>query len=55
MSGRGGTAKSAVEQMREKGYAEKYVTEFAEIYLIGVEFDERERNVAAFEWERWER
>ncbi|WP_321413828.1 ATP-binding protein [uncultured Desulfobacter sp.] len=45
------TPGTALEQIKQKGYAEKYRTGMAEIYLIGVEFDRNERNIVTFEWE----
>ncbi len=42
----------ALSQLKEKGYYEKYLKECKEIYLIGVEFSKKERNIIAFEWER---
>ncbi|ANQ53662.1 ATP-binding protein [Thermosipho sp. 1070] len=44
--------KGALEQLKEKRYHEKYKGKCKEIYIIGVEFDKRERNIAYFEWER---
>ncbi|MEA1923458.1 MAG: ATP-binding protein [Pseudomonadota bacterium] len=41
----------ALEQIKAKGYAEKFVGK-GEIYLIGIDFDDKKRNVSAFEWER---
>lgn len=41
----------ALEQIKAKGYAEKYLGE-GEIYLIGIDFDDQERTISAFEWER---
>lgn len=43
---------SALEQIRLKGYADKYRTGDVEIHLIGVEFDRKERNIICFEWEK---
>ena len=42
----------ALEQIKAKGYAEKYLGE-GEIYMIGIDFDDGEKNVSVFEWERW--
>ena len=39
---------SAIEQIKEKGYANKYLAEDKAIYLIGVEFSEVNREVANF-------
>ncbi|MBT1247260.1 ATP-binding protein [Thermosipho sp. 1244] len=44
--------KGALEQLKEKRYYEKYKERCKEIYIIGVEFDKEERNIAYFEWER---
>ncbi len=46
------TPGAALEQIREKGYAEKYRADAAEIYQIGIEFDRNERNIVRFDWER---
>ena len=40
----------AIEQIKSKGYAEKFAGR--EVYLIGVEFSSEERNVVGFEWEK---
>ena len=42
----------ALEQIKQKGYADKYRGNASEIFLIGVEFDRDERNIVRFEWER---
>ncbi|MEN8123145.1 MAG: ATP-binding protein, partial [Bacteroidota bacterium] len=39
-------AKNALEQIKEKKYHEKYLSEEKEIYLIGIEFDEKEKNIS---------
>ena len=41
----------ALEQIKARGYAEKYIGQ-GEIYLIGIDFDPEEKSVAGFEWER---
>ncbi|MDR0379575.1 MAG: PD-(D/E)XK nuclease domain-containing protein, partial [Candidatus Accumulibacter sp.] len=41
----------ALQQIREKGYAEKYRALDQPIHLIGVEFSKKERNVVGFEAE----
>ena len=46
------TPGTALEQIKQKGYAEKYRAGMAEIYLIGVEFNRDERNIVTFEWEQ---
>ncbi len=43
----------ALKQIKQKKYYEKYQDNKKEIYLIGINFDESERNISKFEWERW--
>ena len=42
---------TALQQIKEKQYAEKYQGQ-GTIYLVGIEFSKKERNVIGFEWER---
>jgi len=42
----------ALEQIKEKNYQAKYMQKYNEIYIIGVEFDSKERNLVRYEWER---
>ena len=44
--------KDAIEQIKERKYHEKYLSENKEIFLIGIEFDEEERNLSKFEVEK---
>jgi hypothetical protein len=39
----------ALRQIREKGYAEKYLGQGADVHLIGVEFSKTARNLVGFE------
>jgi len=41
----------ALKQIKEKKYYEKYQNK--EIYLIGINFDEKEKNISNFEWEKY--
>ncbi len=41
----------ALQQIKDKGYADKYRTDGATIHLIGVEFSSKKRNVVNFEVE----
>ena len=41
---------SAMEQIKDKKYYEKYQTE--SVYLIGIEFCQTDRNIKHFEWEK---
>ena len=42
----------ALSQIKKKKYHEKYQNGNKDIYLIGINFDEKEKNVSKFEWER---
>ncbi len=46
------TPETALAQIRHRRYADKYRADTAEIFLIGVEFDRKERNIVRFEWEQ---
>ncbi len=45
-------SKGALEQIKKKNYQQKYMNNYNEIYLIGVEFDSKERSLVGFSWER---
>jgi len=42
----------ALKQIKEKKYYEKYMGKYQEIYLIGIEFSKKDKNVVGFEWEK---
>jgi len=42
---------NALEQIKTKQYHQKYLSENLPIYLVGIEFDVKERNVRDVEWE----
>jgi hypothetical protein len=42
----------ALEQIKAKNYHQKYMSDYNEIYIIGVEFDSASRNVMGYAWER---
>jgi len=44
---------SALNQIKSKNYAQKYLNQNKPIYLIGIEFDSEARNIASFEWEKY--
>ena len=44
---------SALKQIKEKNYAQKYLQEKKDIYLVGIEFDSKEKNISNFEWENY--
>ena len=41
-----------LKQIKAKRYYEKYLDKNKEIFLIGIVFDEKEKNIAKFEWEK---
>ncbi|WP_198304374.1 ATP-binding protein [Arcobacter vandammei] len=43
--------KNALEQIKENNYAQKYLQEKKDIYLVGIEFDSKKKNISNFEWE----
>jgi len=42
----------ALNQIKEKNYHQKYIANYSDIYLIGVEFDSDSRNLIKYEWEK---
>ena len=36
----------------KKNYHQKYINQDKEIYLIGINFGEKEKNISEFKWER---
>ncbi len=42
----------ALKQLKEKRYFEKYLSYNKPIYLVGIEFDSKDRNVKNVEWEK---
>ena len=47
-------SENALKQIKEKNYAQKYLTQNKEINLVGINFDESEKNISGFEWEKIE-
>jgi hypothetical protein len=43
---------NALQQIKDKGYSQKYVSQGIDIYLVGIEFDESVKNISGFEWEK---
>jgi len=43
--------KDALKQIKEKNYAQKYLNEDKNIYLIGIEFSKKDKNISKFEFE----
>ncbi len=42
----------ALEQIRAKGYHEKYLADTRTVYIVGVSFDSQEKNITEFAWEQ---
>lgn len=42
---------SAIHQIKERGYAEKYVSDGKKIFLIGINFSSELKNISDFQWE----
>jgi Holliday junction resolvase-like predicted endonuclease len=45
-------SEDALQQIKQKEYHKKYLNKNKNIYLIGINFNEDEKNVEKFEWER---
>jgi len=43
----------ALQQIKDKNYADKYLNEDKDIYLVGINFDEDKKNISKFEWEKY--
>jgi len=44
---------NALQQIKNKKYHEKYIAENKTIFLVGIEFDEAEKNISNFECEKF--
>ena len=42
----------ALEQIKEKGYHEKYLAANRAVFIIGISFDSQEKNITDFAWEK---
>ena len=42
----------ALQQIKDKNYAQKYISENKTIYLVGINFDKEKKNISNFEWEK---
>ena len=45
---------NALQQIKEKKYYEKYLNYNKDIYLIGIDFDTKDKNISNFEWEKYQ-
>ena len=41
-----------LKQIKSKGYSEKYTDKQKSVYLVGITFSKKERNISSFEWEK---
>ena len=48
----GQSSTNALQQIKDKQYADKYLNAQKPIYLIGIHFDTEQKNIAQFEWEK---
>ena len=44
----------ALQQIKDNNYALGYTNQNKEIYLVGIDFDTKKRNVSKFEWEKYQ-
>ncbi|MFH1897422.1 MAG: ATP-binding protein [Candidatus Desantisbacteria bacterium] len=47
-----GDKNTALEQIKNRKYYEKYLNSGKGIYLVGIEFSKHERNIVGFDWEK---
>lgn len=45
-------SEDALAQIKEKNYAQKYLSEDKEIYLVGINFDKKQKNISKFKWDK---
>ena len=41
-----------LQQIKDRNYAKKYLSENKTIYLVGINFDQEDKNISKFEWEK---
>ena len=44
-------SEAAIEQIKTKKYCEKYANDGRDIYMIGMSFDSKQRNIVNFDWQ----
>ena len=44
--------KGALKQIKDKNYHLQYQANYSDIYIVGVEFDSKKRNLLRYEWEK---
>ncbi len=45
-------AQNALQQITDKKYYERYLDQNLPIYLVGIEFSKKERNISKLEWKK---
>jgi len=43
---------NSLKQIKEKKYYQKYLSSEKEVYIVGIEFCKKEKNIASFKWEK---
>jgi hypothetical protein len=43
---------SALKQIKEKKYHEKYISNNLPIYIVGIEFNTQDKNISKVQWEK---
>jgi hypothetical protein len=43
---------SALQQIKNKKYHEKYLSEDLPIFIVGIEFDKENKNISKLQWEK---
>jgi hypothetical protein len=46
-------SQDALNQIKEKNYHQKYINSSKNVYLIGINFSEEEKNISTFRWEKY--
>ncbi|MDQ7062595.1 MAG: AAA family ATPase [Sulfurimonas sp.] len=46
---------NALTQIKENEYADKYLSDKRDIYIVGIHFDTKKRNISTYEWEKIEK
>ena len=46
-----GDNKKPLDQIKDRGYPDKYLS-LEELFIIGIEFSKKERNISTFQWEK---
>jgi hypothetical protein len=44
--------KEALQQIKDKKYHEKYISENLPVFIVGIEFDKKDKNISKLEWEK---